>query len=266
MWGPRPSGELLRRRPLRRLGMPFRERSFTYESYGAFLDRLAGAEVVRLRDFGAARPGERAVAGLRHDVDARLDSALVLGRLEAERGLRATYFALHTAPYYRNALPALKELQEQGHEIGLHNDALSVPGDPAETLRRELDRLREAGLDVVGVAGHGSRAAHERRLFGHQVFADLPARPRFPNSAIEPGEPDFPQVTLAELGLAYDADFLDNGRYYADSFYDGRGRRWHPEKLDAGALEPGAKTIVLTHPCHWDAGLSAKLRRALNPD
>lgn len=266
MWGPLPSGELLRRRPLRRLAAPFRERRFTYDAYAAFLDRLAGCEVVPLRELAATPTGERAIVGLRHDVDARLESALVLGRLEAERGLRATYFALHTAPYYREEMPVLKALQKQGHEIGLHNDALSVAGDPAETLRRELDRLRGAGLEVVGVAGHGSRAAHERRLFGHQVFSDFPARPRFPNSAIESGEPDFPQVTLAELGLAYDADFLDNDRYYADSFYDERGRRWHPEELDAGALEPGTKTIALVHPCHWDAGLSAKLRRALNRD
>lgn len=266
MWGPLPSGELLRRRPLRRLAAPFRERRFTYGAYAAFLERLAGCEVVPLREFSAARVGERAVVGLRHDIDAWLDSALVLARLEAERGLRATYFALHTAPYYRDAIPALKALQERGHEIGLHNDALSVAGDPGETLRRELERLREAGLEVVGVAGHGSRAAHERRLFGHQVFSGLPARPRFPNSAIAPREPDFPQVTLAELGLAYDADFLDNDRYYADSFYDERGRRWHPEELDADALGPGTKTIVLTHPCHWDEGLSAKLRRALRQD
>ncbi len=260
------SADLLRRRPLRRLTAPVRERRFTYGAYAEFLDRLAPLAVVPLRELDATPAAERAVVGLRHDVDARPDSALVLGHLEAERGLRATYFALHTAPYYPGALPVLRELQGLGHEIGLHNDALSVEGDPVEALRRELDRLRSAGLEVVGVAGHGSRAVHERRSFNHQVFSDLPPVPRFPNSAVEPREPDFARTTLADLELAYDADFLGNDRYYADSFYDEAGRRWHPDELAPSELRPGTKAIVLVHPCHWDASFSGKLRRALSRD
>src|SRR5919201_6006114 len=64
-----------------RLLCPWVERRFTYREYGRFLDRLAGREVVPMREF--ARGGDLA---LRHDVDSRLDSALEFARLEHERG------------------------------------------------------------------------------------------------------------------------------------------------------------------------------------
>jgi hypothetical protein len=271
-WGPLSSAEVLRRRPLRALAAPLRERSFTYRAYVTFLDSLAGdprCRVAPLRRLAGAEAGEHALVGLRHDVDARLDSARAIARLEAERGLAATYFVLHTASYYRRdeeLAGVLRGLQSLGHEIGLHNDSLSlaVEGeDPVAVLERELDWLRGEGIDVVGVAGHGSRAAHRDRFLNHQVFSDLPVRPRFPNSAVEPIDAArFRRTTLRSLGLEYDADFLGNERYYADSYFE-RGARWHPGRLRASDLEAGTKTVVLVHPCHWDASVSAKLRRAL---
>src|SRR5919199_3779509 len=107
-----------------RLLFPWTERRFTYREYARFLDRLAEREVVPLREF-ARGAGDLA---LRHDVDERLDSALVLARLEADRALRATYFVLHTAPYWHepDLLPRLLRLQELGHEVGLHNDLVTL--------------------------------------------------------------------------------------------------------------------------------------------
>lgn len=266
-WGPPPSDELLRRRPLRRLAAPVRDRRFTYASYRRFLDRLKDADVLvlPLRELGVG--AERPVVALRHDVDDRLESALEIARLEADRGIRATYYVLHTAPYWPSR--RMRELQELGHEVGLHNDALTVHArsgdDPVETLRRELDHLRRIGVDVAGVAGHGSREARERRFLNHLVFSDLPAAaPRFPNNDLR-GDlpPPASRTTLAELDLAYDADFLDVDRYFADSYVDRGGRRWHPDRLDPGALAPGTRTVLLTHPCLWDRHAAAKATRVL---
>ena len=268
-WQPPPSRELLRRRPLRLLTAPVRERRFTYAAWAEFLDRLrdAGALVVPLRELASAHDADRPVVALRHDVDDRLESALTIARLESERSIRSTYFVLHTAPYWPDR--RMRDLQELGHEVGLHNDALTVharsAADPVETLRRELDHLRRIGVDVAGVAGHGSREARERGFLNHLVFSDLPAEaPRFPNNDLRgPLDPPPSRATLGELGLAYDADFLDVDRYFADSYTDERGSRWHPDELDVSALPPGTKTVVLTHPCLWDEHVGAKAARAL---
>src|SRR5437763_392965 len=127
-----------------RLLFPLVERRFTYAEYARFLDRLRGRCVVPMREFAR---GEGDLA-LRHDVDSRLDSALALARLERDRGLRATYFVLHTAPYWNDPdlVPRLRGVQELGHEVGFHNDLVTLQRrgrvDADAYLREELARLR----------------------------------------------------------------------------------------------------------------------------
>ena len=236
-----------------RVLFPLTERRFTYAEYERFLDRVSGRDVVPLRDF-ARGLGDLA---LRHDVDDRLDSALALARLEHERGLRTTYFVLHSAPYYSrpNLLDSLRELELLGHEVGWHNDLVTlalVHGvDPGPYLRGELERLRGGEIDVVGVAAHGSPWCHRLGFHNDYAFADLPQpRPGFPTRFEPIG-------TLADFGFAYDAYSLGEDAYFSDSRFE-RGRRAHPADFK---LEPGKRTIVLTHPCHWDASLLAKAGR-----
>jgi hypothetical protein len=236
-----------------RVLFPLTERRFTYAEYERFLDRVSGRDVVPLRDF-ARGLGDLA---LRHDVDDRLDSALALARLEHERGLRTTYFVLHSAPYYSrpNLLDSLRELESLGHEVGWHNDLVTlalVHGvDPGPYLREELERLRGGEIDVVGVAAHGSPWCHRLGFHNDYAFADLPQpRPGFPTRFEPIG-------TLADFGFAYDAYSLGEDAYFSDSRFE-RGRRAHPADFQ---LEPGKRTIVLTHPCHWDASPVAKAGR-----
>src|ERR687883_1068854 len=237
-----------------RLLFPWVERRFTYREYGRFLDRVAGREVVPLREFAR---GEGDLA-LRHDVDSRLESALELARLEAARGLRATYFVLHTAPYWEEPelLPRLRRLQELGHEVGFHNDLLTawrVEGaDPRAVLERALERLRGGGIDVVGTAAHGSPWCHRLGFHNNYVFAgwDEPV-PGFP--AIEVPQ----KLEPADFGLDYEAYHVPRDAYFSDSsFVD--GRRAHPADLD---LRPAQRTIVLVHPCHWDRSAAGKWSR-----
>jgi hypothetical protein len=237
-----------------RLLFPWTERRFTYREYGRFLERLDGREVVPLREF-ARGVGDVA---LRHDVDSRLESGLELAGLEAERGLRATYFVLHTAPYWREPrlLARLGRLQQLGHEVGFHNDLLTVwrleGAEPRAVLERELARLRGAGIDVVGAAAHGSPWCHRLGFHNNYVFAgwDEP-RPGYPNR-------DVPEkLDPAEFGLEYEAYHVAHDAYFSDSsFVD--GRRAHPADFP---LEPGRRTILLVHPDHWDASAAAKSRR-----
>lgn len=61
---------------------------------------------------------------LRHDVDMSLDAAVAMAELEAERGVRATYFLMTRSDFYnldsRSGVAALARLRELGHRVGLH--------------------------------------------------------------------------------------------------------------------------------------------------
>ena len=233
---------------------PLVERAFTYDRYGAFLDRLAAAEVVPLREFAAGR----GTIGLRHDVDDRLESALEMAELERARGVRSTYFVLHTAPYWREPtlIGRIARLQELGHEIGFHNDLVTAQKlhglGAAAYLRAELERLRAAGIEIVGAAAHGSPWCHKLGYHNNYVFEgwDEPL-PGFPNR-------DVPEkLRPSDFGLEYEAYHLGEDAYFSDARFE-TGRRWHPDALE---LEPGARAIVLVHPCHWDASVRAKVAR-----
>jgi hypothetical protein len=67
------------------------------------------------------QPGE---LFLRHDVDLSLDAALELARLEAELGVRATYFLMTRSVFYNLGSDAgeqaLAELRALGHAVGHH--------------------------------------------------------------------------------------------------------------------------------------------------
>jgi hypothetical protein len=240
-----------------RLLFPWTERRFTYREYARFLDRLASREVVQLREF-ARGAGDLA---LRHDVDSRLDSALRLARLEHDRGLRATYFVLHTAPYWDDGdlVPRVRRLQELGHEVGFHNDLVTVErvhgGDARAALEEALAQLREAGIDVVGTAAHGSPWCHRLGYHNNYVFAgwDEP-QPGFPSRDVAE------KLDPAEFGLEYEAYHVPHDAYFSDSSFV-HGRRAHPAELD---LEPGHRAIVLVHPCHWDASAPAKAARLVS--
>jgi hypothetical protein len=61
---------------------------------------------------------------LRHDVDLVLDAAVELAELEAEEGVRATYFLMTESVFYNLAShegrAALERLRALGHRVGLH--------------------------------------------------------------------------------------------------------------------------------------------------
>jgi len=244
-----------------RVLFPLTERSFTYRRYDAWLERLGDRRVVPLVELAKA---EAPALGLRHDVDTRLDSALELARLEAARGIRATYFVLHSAPYYAHDAgfaEALRRLQdEHGHEVGWHSDlapaALLRGVDPAEYLGRELDWLRRQGLEIRGAAAHGSPEARRLGVHNNYLFAgwDEP-QPGFPRRDVAW------KLGPAEFGLEYEAYHLDVDLYRSDSSFDERGRRWHPDDLDLQLLDSAARASVFVHPCHWDASPAAKARR-----
>ena len=66
---------------------------------------------------------------LRHDVDVSLFPALEMARMEKSMGIGSSYFILMSGQYYNPLLEenrkAIRELENLGHEVGLHFDQAS---------------------------------------------------------------------------------------------------------------------------------------------
>lgn len=268
-WRPHRGDQVLHPKRAGRLLEPLRERRFTYDAYDAFLERIVGDEravTMPLVEMATSNEPERIVVGIRHDVDVSIDSALELGRLEQRRGVRATFFVLHSAAYWGRGdlIDRLLELQDLGHEIGWHNDLVTLEvvegGDARKRLREELARLREAGVAISGVAPHGSYWAHALGYSNADFFPEL-GEPVATDVIVDGRERRVPTGTLAEFGLLYDAYHIPHDAYLSDSLFDPEGRRWHPLLFDPATLAPGQRAIILVHPCHWDRSLRAKYAR-----
>lgn len=173
---------------------------------------------------------------LRHDIDNDIQKSLRFAQWEHARGFHSTYFVLHTAPYYQDkalTLNTLHKIESLGHEIGIHNDAVTVAlergaEDPIaaalDILYLEISALRSEGFEIVGAAAHGSELCKAHGVNNMEVFQ------RF--------EP-------AHLGLEYAAYRLHaemNANYVSDN-----GSEWRMSRV----LMPDRQTHVLCHPQHW---------------
>jgi hypothetical protein len=102
------------------------------------------------------------VCVIRHDVDSDPGAAYAVAELEAEEGVRSTYFVMLRSPVYNVFGRANQELVEQiaalGHAIGLHYDpAFPTKRGRSHTEQIEVERgvLEELlGVPVGAVAFH----------------------------------------------------------------------------------------------------------------
>jgi hypothetical protein len=165
--------------------------------------------------------------GLRHDVDRDPDAALYMATYEKERGIRATYFIKHTSAYYRigMGLTTAALIQDMGHEIGFHNDLLTVLYEEPKTdirrlLNKETNKFLYAGIHMRGTSAHGSYAAREHRFLNWYVWDDAEMEKTHPNYTSMPtkegGRCEIPKLCRAEW-FEYEANFIEKQRYYSDA-------------------------------------------------
>ena len=259
---------------LRRAFFPLTERTFTYARYKrcwtvsptktAFASCRSASFLLPPTPIGLS-------SSLRHDVDERLDRAADFARLEHERGLRATYYVLQTARYWQDARARCRRsfacrtrsaTRSAGTTTSSRSSACSAAMH-ARTLASELERLRGAGLRIVGTSSHGSPACYRYGFHNGYFFSRVPVA-GFPNVDVVDGPlgpKPVPRGTLEEFGFDYEAYHLDHDRYFSDAAFDASGARWHTEQLDLSECTPGSRTIILTHPDHWDASAVRKLGR-----
>lgn len=195
---------------------------FDQQGYAAILRRalaLGYTPVPLCEGLGA---GEKSLI-LRHDVDYSIEKALQIAELEAQLGLRSTYFILLSGLFYNPLAPkgrrALTRIAEFGHEIGLHFDTSAYPEDPADARANFV-----AERDVLAAA------------------AGVPVRSA---SQHNPSDKDPLDLSgLVDLD-AYAPALMERYRYVSDSCM-----RWRSETpLDL--LETGVDVYFLTHPIWW---------------
>jgi hypothetical protein len=105
----------------------------------------------------------------RHDCDYSLNRANALARIEAEHGVRATYFLNPRSEFYnlfeRGQQRLVQEIIGMGHQIGLHFDAGfhdTLHGQSLSALVRDEANLLEQifGVRLAAFSFHNPLAAH----------------------------------------------------------------------------------------------------------
>lgn len=125
-------------------------------------------------------PENKNAIGLRHDIDHDLDLALEVAHHEHERGLRATYFLLHSHPYWDDPdlLIKCRQLEAYGHEVGIHINVLTEwfmkeCDDHAERVHSVIQQLRDGSITIKGVSAHGDRACYEYGFANYWIWQEL---------------------------------------------------------------------------------------------
>jgi len=236
-------------------------------SYAELLSRL-DAPRVPLADLRHRQATGRRYA-VRHDVDTDLDHAIRFARMESTAGIRAVYFILHTGRYFRGkrVRRGVAELRELGHEVGIHHNVLTLiaagrRAPPVNILNRALDVIgRET--PVTAASAHGSVACYRHGFRNYELWTEFDPRLNEGGG----GSVFTKQISLGDVGLQYEAYFLEHDHYLSDSARTwGSWARQFPrpfERMRMGAENPGKRVIDLfngqdcatlqlcIHPCHW---------------
>jgi hypothetical protein len=220
---------------------------FLPDDLAALGDLFDRAHVTTMEDIfdGARLP---TTIGLRHDCDNVIVPAVHMAGWEAFNGYRATYYILHTAPYWqdKNLLRgSLDVIASAGHEIGIHNDAITVAletrRDPAEILHEAIDELRSYGHTIRSTVAHGNHRCSIDRYVNDEMFVGCHRR-----DYGDIGRLGITPTPLADFGLDFDANWLSRGDYLSDS-----GGRWSQPFHEVAEAFPSRGQLHLLVHCDW---------------
>jgi hypothetical protein len=199
---------------------------------------------------------------LRHDIDKDIDKAVRMAEIEAgidgnqnralfEHGdhpiLKSTYFVLNTrtSGYWgsHEMNDALLYIQNLGHEIGWHNNAITEHLETGKEIhaciRDPLNYLRNLGLRISGSAAHGDRLCKKYRYMNYNVFG-------FPSKGWDFW--DIPALKMEDFGLTYEAYHVPYDGYLADC-HEGWNNRHNNSIPNTGSHDGRIQIII--HPQNW---------------
>jgi folate-dependent phosphoribosylglycinamide formyltransferase PurN len=128
---------------------------FTETAYRALL-RSAKASGYAFVGYDALAEAPARHVVWRHDVDVSMHRAAALAQIEAEEGVRSTFFLNPHCTYYNLLEPGIavltRKIIDLGHAIGLHFDADAFPGETwtADRLEANLTTVRQLLETIIG--------------------------------------------------------------------------------------------------------------------
>lgn len=223
-----------------RRGAPFQPDDL--DDLGVLLSQASA--VVAMEDVYDGHTDVGAV-GMRHDCDNVISPAVHMAEWEAERGWRATYYILHTAPYWndkRLLRACLERIVGLGHTIGIHNNAVAdsvrFGGDPTVILDLAVHELRSYGFEIRSTVAHGDPLCHVERFVNDEMFLGC-ERTGWGGVPLRP-------VPLGMFGLEFDANWLPRGDYVSDS-----GGEWSRPFDTVKVPADLGQLHMLVHPDWW---------------
>ncbi|HEX9931942.1 MAG TPA: hypothetical protein VGB08_03795 [Allosphingosinicella sp.] len=192
--------------------------SFSTDEFRALAGAFSGAGY-RFGTFTDYEP-ERTVI-LRHDIDFSLDYAAELAEVEAELGIRASYFFMLSTHFY-NCLSgagraAIERIKALGHVVSLHFDPVIHPDlDAGFALERSIFEANFGPIEVVSIHRPGVFLEDSNRDLGGCLHT-------------------------------YQDRLFKELRYVSDSA--GAFRHGHP--LESDAFRDGRSIHLLLHPIWW---------------
>lgn len=133
-------------------------KDFTLSAYKSLLEALqrANYSFFTFEDWCDGKADGRYVI-LRHDVDLKADHSLAIAKIEAEMGIRASYY-FRIVPQ-SNQPEIIKSIADLNHEIGYHYEDLSLFGGDTEKsiihFKNQLQHFRQF-YPVRTICMHGS--------------------------------------------------------------------------------------------------------------
>lgn len=240
-----------------------RARKYRWEDYLALLDELQKSDrylVLPGREFLTTEDPSKIVVYMRHDIDVDPITALKMSAEEKKRGIRASYYILPTAPYYGRqtttgveryaAMDRLyRQLQNDGHELGVHNDLLSMmllwDIDPVHFQQQELAYYHRNGFTITGVVSHGSSVVLQRGLNNTWIFAEFNRRGEYVFNGKKYHYGNHP---LTDFGFRYEGYRLKANQRESDISGYPTGKVIVDQLR---SFRPGERVSLLTHPIHW---------------
>lgn len=203
---------------------------------------------------------------IRHDIDVSLDLALLFAREEYRSNIHSTYYLLSSSVYWKQSeefLFKVKSIQDWGHDIGLHNNYLSVylvENIPLKDLiKRDLDFLRENGIRIEGVAAHGSPHSSNMGYYNYEIWKEFDLLKNVGGTDFS-----FEKVSLKDFDLKYEASFMLYDAYLSDSRGDWIGLVTKPG--EAKPFEPRDATDGLGIISYFNAMEKGLLQLSLHPE
>jgi hypothetical protein len=230
----------------------------------------------------------RQIALLRHDIDHSAVEAHKMAEMEASLGIYSSYYVLTSdvavfqdgevkwwgdPKRQKEGLTLLNEMQDMGHEIGLHYDALGHHLKTGESmdvhLHDALRQLRGSGLNIRGCAAHGSKILIDLRkgqsLIGTDEHITLAPRKYVSYNIWKDRELDgfkYCSLWLEDFGLGYEAYFIQRDWYYADGYTGEHAVKAPTEftgleasEIPMDAAAHGQVMQALFHPIKWKGRL-----------